>query len=161
MTTQGDAMQRLLLLVILTSGAAASANSPECPAGFKNRTPAQVLADHRAALAVGDVTTDVNCNYAEDAVVISDQGTTAGRENIFMALSGLVNFFGGVVPVVTDEQSVAILNNKTHMVRLLFTITVPCVSIPDGIDTYVIEKGQIQAQTAHGFPIFTCGPPPA
>lgn len=46
--------------------------------------------------------------------------------------------------------------SPTHMTRLLFTIDTPCVTVPDGIDTYIIRSGQIHAQTSHGFPVFHC-----
>jgi hypothetical protein len=61
---------------------------------------------------------------------------------------------------VNQEIVVSILDNRTHMVRTLFSITTPCVDINDGTDTYIIRDGRIQAQTAHGFPTFKCGPPP-
>lgn len=153
-------MQRLLVLVILMSAAGAAASEPICPPGYKTRTAAQVLVDHRAALAVGDVNTDVTCNYATDAVVIFDQGVNRGREAIRMSLQGFVNFFGGIMPIVTSEVAVTVLNSNTELVRLLFSVEVPCVSVPDGADTYVIKNGQIHGQTSHAFPVFTCGPPP-
>ena len=163
-------MQRWMLAIMISitalgAGAAAAHrpghghNNP-CPQGYKDRTPEQVLADHRAWLAVGDVDRDVRCNYAEDAVVISDQGIDSGREAIRLGLQGLVNFFGGAVPIVQSEIVVSILNNNTHMVKLLFSVETPCIDIPDGVDTYVIKRGQIHGQTAHGFPVFKCGPPP-
>ncbi|HEY4222150.1 MAG TPA: hypothetical protein VGO62_12425 [Myxococcota bacterium] len=148
--------------VIALASAPALATKPprECPRGFHDRTPEEVLADHQARLADGDIQGDVDCNYDADAVVIADGGVARGSDQIFAALSGFGAVFGGQVPIVNDEIVVSILNGNTYMVRLLFSITTPCVSIADGADTYIIKHGQIQAQTSHGFPTFTCGPPP-
>lgn len=156
-------MLRFALVVLVVASSFSALASPRdsiCPRGSKQRTPEQVLADHRAALAAGNVELDVQCNYASDAVVISDQGVVEGREAIAAALTGLVAFFGGALPVVHEEVVVSILKPGTHMVRLLFSVDTPCVAVPDGIDTYVIRNGQIHAQTAHGFPVFKCAPPP-
>ena len=54
------------------------------------------------------------------------------------------------MPTVTEEIIVPIINDHTYMVRLRFSLTLPFGSIPDGIDTYIITKGRIVAQTAHG-----------
>jgi hypothetical protein len=42
------------------------------------------------------------------------------------------------------------MNGHTSIVRLRFTLILPFGSIPDGLDTYVITKGRIVGQTAHG-----------
>ncbi len=129
-----------------------------CAPGLKNRTAAQVLVAHRAALAAGDWLA-VGCNYGKNAKVISDQGVTTGRADIVLALQGLSGFFGGTIPMLNQEVIVTILGGNTEMARVLFSITTPCVTIADGVDTYIIKDGRIQAQTAHGFPTFTCAPP--
>lgn len=153
-------MQRLLALVVMTLAGSAAAHDGDCPRGYRDRTAEEVLADHRAWLAVGDVDRDADCNYAIDAVVVSDQGVDQGREAIRASLQGFVNFFGGVVPIVHSEVVVTVLNNRTYLVRLLFAVETPCVDVPDGADTYVVKRGQIHGQTSHGFPVFKCAPPP-
>lgn len=134
-------------------------NDRLCARGYKHRTPEQVLASHFANLAAGNYAAE-RCNYAADAVVISDGGVTSGIDDIIASLAGFGAFFGGQVPTVNEEIIVTILDNRTHMARTLFSITTPCIDINDGTDTYIIRNGQIQAQTAHGFPTFKCGPPP-
>ncbi|HVS66128.1 MAG TPA: hypothetical protein VMT85_21800 [Thermoanaerobaculia bacterium] len=126
-----------------------------CPPHTRLRTPEEVLADHRAALAAGDLDA-VDCNYAADATVISDGGIDIGREAIKSSLAFFLRIFDGVQPMVVQEISISALNSQTHVVRLLFTIDTPCVIVPDGIDTYVIRNGQIHAQTSHAFPVFQC-----
>lgn len=136
---------------------AASAVPSHCPNDLHQRTPEQVLEDHRAALAAGDLDA-VACNYASDAVVISDGGIDVGHDEIRASLEFFLVFFGGVQPVVTQQITTEMPRNKDHMVRLLFTFDAPCVSIPDGVDTYIIRDGQIQAQTSHAVPVFSCPP---
>lgn len=139
-----------------------------CAADTYERTPEQVLDDHRAALAIGDFDA-VYCNYAEGAVVIADGGIDVGQDAIRASLEFVFQVFGGVLPQVVQQIVVEVPDHqqfpsaanldrsvRTHMVRLLFTLDTPCVIIPDGIDTYVIRSGQIHAQTAHGLPVFPC-----
>jgi hypothetical protein len=135
----------VLTLATLAPAAAATA----CPQGLQSRTPQQVLVDHRAALTAGDLELAM-CNFAEDAVVIHDNGIDRGRDAIRASLAFLQFVFGGVVPDVTEEIVEPIINNHTFMVRLRFELSLPFGSIPDGLDTYIITKGRIVAQTAHG-----------
>lgn len=126
---------------------------------IRNRSAEEVLEAHRAALAAGDWDRAL-CNYADDAVVVSDAGVTRGRDNIVADLQAIGGLFGGVIPQVNEEVIVSILNDRAEMGRVLFSINTPCIDINDGADTYIIKNGKIQAQTAHGFPTFKCGPPP-
>lgn len=154
-------MSALALVTVALLGAeVARAHDDLCPRNHRSRTPEQVLEDHRAWLAAGDVERDVQCNYARDAVVVSDMSVDQGRDAIRLSLLGLVQFFGGAVPAVHSEIIVTVMNDRTYLAKVLFSVETPCISVPDGIDTYVIKNGQIQGQTAHGFPVFTCGPPP-
>jgi hypothetical protein len=150
----------VMFALLALSSVPGSARRNDCPRGFRLRTAAEVLDSHRALLAAGDVETDVACNYAEDAVVISDQGVDGGRDAIFVSLSGLVAAFGGIMPTVTEQVVVPAFREGIDMVRIRFTLSTPCIDIPDGTDTYLIKNGQIHAQTAHGLPVFKCGPPP-
>jgi hypothetical protein len=149
----------VLFGLCLVSTAALANPQQSCPQGLQQRTPEQVLDDQRMWLAAGQFDL-AGCNYASDAVVISDGGVTTGRAAIVQQLTVLGQIFGGQVPMVNEEVVVSILNGNTYMARILFSIDTPCVDIPDGTDTYIIRNGRIQAQTAHGFPVFQCGPPP-
>lgn len=80
--------------------------------------------------------------------------------------------FGGPLPQVVQQITVEVPSEQQPqfppakvlhqppppppMTRLLFTIDTPCVTVPDGIDTYIIRSGQIHAQTSHAFPVFHC-----
>lgn len=152
----------LLTVVAAFAATSADAHRPrprDCDRSLRHRDAETVLADHRAALAAGDWVA-ARCNYADNAVVINDGGTTTGADNIIADLQFLASLFGGLIPVVTQEVVVSILNDRAEMARVLFSIETQCIDIPDGVDTYVVKDGKIQAQTAHGFPVFKCGPPP-
>lgn len=126
-----------------------------CDPETYERTPEEVLADHRAALATGDLDA-VHCNYSTDAKVIADGGIDEGHDEIRASQAFFLQVYGGTQPVVIQQIVVQALDTETSLVRLLFTIDTPCVIVPDGVDTYVIRRGQIHAQTSHAFPVFTC-----
>ena len=153
-------MQKILLLVVLMLSGSAFANGPVCHPSLKHRTPEQVLSSHFENLASGNFEAE-RCNYGADAVVISDQGVTSGVDDIIAALQGFGAVFGGQVPTVNAQVIVRIPHQRAHMARTLFSISTPCIDIPDGTDTYIIRDGRIQSQTAHGLPVFKCPPPPA
>lgn len=117
------------------------------------RTAEQVLQDHRAALASGDVKRDVKLNYAENAVVITVAGTDRGRDDIARSLENMVKLLGEAVPVVHSE-TVTVLDDATSIAQVVFSISSPRVKVTDGVDTYVIKDGQIYAQTVHVRPVF-------
>jgi ketosteroid isomerase-like protein len=147
--------------VVLAVAAAAAATPVDgCPNDLHKRTAAEVLEDHRAALAAGDLDAAM-CDYAEDAVVIHDGGIDHGAAEIEATLQILAAMFGGAVPRVDQEVSVSVLGPHTEMARVLFTVETACVLVPDGTDTYVVRRGKIEAQTAHGAPVFLCEPPPS
>ena len=118
-----------------------------------NRTAEQVLSDHRAALAEGDIDRDVQCNYAADAVVISDAGVDRGREAIRKRLLEIAALFRDAVPALT-AQTIVPLDEATSMARVLFSVATPGIEVADGVDTYIIKNGQIHWQSAHGRPVF-------
>lgn len=146
------------LLVALAIGATGEAQARECPAHLKDRDAAAVLASHRASLAAGDWQA-VACNYADDIVVVHDQGTTVGRAAVVQDLMNIGGLFGNTFPQVNEEVIVPIGRpDKKEMVRVLWSISTQCVDIFDGADTYIVGNGKIQAQTAHGAPTFRCAP---
>ena len=116
-----------------------------------SRTPEQVLDDHRAALAAGRVELDVQLNYAPGAVVISDHGVDTGRDAIRRALEGALALLGGAVPEVKSQVVIPVAGGTACMARVLFSVETPRMSV-HGVDTYLIQDGQIHAQTAHGSP---------
>ena len=144
-----------VLFVALASIGAYEVQASHCPHSLKQRGAAEVLASHRAALAAQDWQA-VACNYADDIVVVHDQGTTVGRDAVVQDLKNITGLFGASFPQVHEERVVAFGRPEQEMVRVLWSIVTPCVEIMDGADTYIVGSGKIQAQTAHGFPAFRC-----
>jgi hypothetical protein len=73
---------------------AAAAMPSHCPSNLHQRSPEQVLDDHRAALAAGDFDAAI-CNYATDAIVIGDGGIDTGHEQIRSSLEFFNRVFEG------------------------------------------------------------------
>jgi len=144
-----SAMTALVLAAIVLLGA----GTAEAKKDRKHdRTPGEVVADLRAALAAQDWDA-VASNYAEDAYVIDDQGILVGHADIVASYQSLVALFNGVSPTI-NQQDIFM-----DTVRVLYRLDAGWVVIPDGVDTFVIERGLIRRQTRHGLLEFT-GPPP-
>ena len=116
---------------------------PTCPAGTNLRTPAQVMQDHRAAIAALDWDA-FGCNYDLAAWAIFDLQICFGRTDITNFQMSRIAAFGGANETLVDET---IVNN---VARDLYTLAGGGLSIADGVSTYVIENGQIQRVTTHG-----------
>jgi hypothetical protein len=128
---------------------------PVCPknAVLKQRSAEETIRQHLAALKAGNFDLAI-CDFADDAVVIvapldgPEDGippqVTTGLDNIKMGLEGVIGLLGGPdVPVVNT------LTATDSVVQITFTgVGAPC-SIPDGSDTYIVEKGKITTQTVH------------
>jgi hypothetical protein len=163
--TAGSLTVRILVLAgffaVIGAASGAEANStllnaePECGPNLHQRTPQQVLADFRAALAAGNWAA-VRCNLDDDAVMISDSGVTNGEDEIIEEFQALSRFFGGTEPGIASEIVVSVLGGNRYMARQLYFIDTACVDIPDGANTYIIKGGQIAAITTHGFAVFSC-----
>jgi hypothetical protein len=153
-----DTKKTLGLAIVMAVGMGlvwAGAATAACSSELKERTPQQVLADHRAALAAQDWDA-ARCNFHPQAKMISDNGVSNGVDAIIAEFQALAEFFGGEVPIVYSEIFLSILDSERYMVRTLSNIDTTCVDVPDGTETYVIRKGQIQGLTTHGFFIFDC-----
>ena len=128
----------------------------ECDPLLKQRTPEAVLADLRAALAAEDWDT-VRCSFKTDAILISDNGVSVGVDAIVAEFQALSVFFGGSFVQVYQEIVVTIpRGDNRFMARVLYTVDTACADVPDGIDTYIIGRGQIVSLTTHGFIQFSC-----
>ena len=125
---------------------AASGSTPSpgdsCPRPNVLRTPEQVVRQHVAALASGDLA-GATCDYAEDATVLLPGQVVSGRDAIGQALAGFSGLLGGAPPAIET------LTSSGPLVLLTFQdLGAPC-TIPDGADTYVVVAGRILAQTVH------------
>ncbi|NUZ06258.1 nuclear transport factor 2 family protein [Piscinibacter koreensis] len=109
----------------------------------QHRTPQQVMDAHFAAVRSGELAR-ITADYAPDAVLMLAGSVAAGREQIGSAFSGLLQSAGAIA-------SLAITSLTVHGGYVLLTYTVDSehMLIPDGVDTFVIERGRIKLQTAH------------
>jgi hypothetical protein len=152
----GTRTRWLMVLAVVAAGLAwAETATAACSRELHERTPQQVLADHRAAITAGDWDA-ARCNFHPDAVLISDNGVSQGADAIVAEYQALVAFFGGNFDQVYQEIVVSILDSEKYMARVLYTVDTACSDVPDGIDIYLIRRGRIVALTTHGFIVFTC-----
>ncbi len=114
----------------------------KCPHHFGHRTAKQTIEEHISLMQAGKMD-EALCDYAEDAVVIMPGQTIRGREEIGNGLLGFMSLLGGAIPQVKT------LTATDSIVMITFSaVGTPC-TIPDGSDTYIVEKGRIVAQTVH------------
>lgn len=113
-----------------------------CPRPSHHRTAQQTIEQHLALMQAGKMEEAI-CDYAEDAVVIMPGQTIRGRDEVGQGLLGMTSVLGGVLPQVHT------LTAAGSVVMITFSADgTPC-TIPDGSDTYIVEHGQIVAQTVH------------
>jgi hypothetical protein len=106
------------------------------------RTPKQVIVEHQEALLSGDINRAM-CDYAPNARVLTADGVNIGRDAILQGFLAMANLFGGVMPTTTG------LHHTGEVVMVNWEVYTPGMSIPDGVDTFVIRFGQIYYQTVH------------
>jgi hypothetical protein len=132
---------------------AAKKPPPLCAKDLKKRTAEQTIEDHLAALQAGNFDLAM-CDFADDAVVllapldgpggmIPPQVTT-GLDNIKAGLMGVIGLLGS--PSVPQVQTLVATDT---VVQITFTAFGSPCTIPDGSDTYIVEKGKITTQTVH------------
>jgi hypothetical protein len=113
-----------------------------CSHELKHRTAEQTVRDHVAAIQAGNID-QAMCDFAEDAAIILPGQVVTGLDNSRGGLSGISALLGGAVPQIST------LTATSSVVLLTFTaFGTPCI-IPDGSDTYVVDKGKIVTQTVH------------
>ena len=83
------------------------------------------------------------CDFDENARVILPGQVIQGLDNIKGGLGGVGSLLGGAVPQVQT------LTSARSVVLLTFTANGNPCTIPDGADTYVVERGHITVQTVH------------
>lgn len=113
-----------------------------CSPDLKHRTPTEVIENHVALIGAGNLD-QAMCDYAPDATVILPGQIIRGVDQIRAALLGFQQLFGGATPTVVS------ITADGPVVLLTFFVFGSEFSIPDGADTYVIEKGAIRFQTVH------------
>ena len=147
---------------LATTPAYAKKPQTACSDDLKHRTPEEAIHEHLALLQAG-MLDQAMCDYAEDAEVVLPGQVVTGLANIRAGLEQIGGFLGGTIPTITT------FTPTDRLVMITFhALGTPC-QIPDGSDTYVVEKGHIVTQTVHdtftSAPGQTCplagGPPPS
>lgn len=114
------------------------------------RTPKQVMIEHQQALLAGDLDRAM-CDYAPNARVLTADGVHVGRDAILQGFMALAQLFGGVMPTTTG------MHHTGEVVMVNWEVYTPAMSVPDGVDTFVIRFGQIYYQTVHARIVFGDG----
>jgi len=121
---------------------AQAASRPGCSKDLKHRTPEETIREHLALLQAGYLD-QAMCDFADDAVIVLPNLPITGLDNIRAGLSNIGALLGSTVPTVTS------LTPSGSVVLITFVAFGSPCTIPDGSDTYVVEKGHIETQTVH------------
>jgi ketosteroid isomerase-like protein len=153
LTAAAAAALSLSALAVVAPRAAAAASRPGCSKDLKHRTAEQTIREHLALLQAGNLD-EAMCDYDDNAVVILPGQIITGLDNIRGGLSGVGALLGGAIPTIQTLTATA------DVVMITFSaFGTPC-TLPDGSDTYIIDKGHIVTQTVHdtfhSAPGFTC-----
>ena len=115
---------------------------PLCSKDLKHRTPEETIQEHLALLQAG-MLDQAMCDFADDATVVLPNQVVTGLANIRGGLEQIGGLLGGTVPTIDT------FTPTDRLVLITFhALGTPC-QIPDGSDTYVVEKGHIVTQTVH------------
>jgi hypothetical protein len=109
---------------------------------LKHRTPEQTILDHVASIEAGRLD-EAMCDFAPNAAIILPGQVVTGLDAIRGGLEGIGALLGGAPPEIRTITA--------HGSTVLLTFSAfgtPC-TIPDGSDTYIVEKGRIVTQTVH------------
>ena len=126
-----------------------SSTPPLCSNDLKHRTPEETITEHLFLLQNGNLD-QAMCDYADDATVVLPGQVVTGLTNIRAGLEQIGSLLGGTVPTVLSFTP----TDRLVLITIQ-ALGTPC-QIPDGSDTYVVEKGHIVTQTVHD--TFTSAP---
>jgi hypothetical protein len=118
-----------------------STNQPGA-ADLSKRTPEEIFAHHGQAMGAEDLDATM-MDFADTAVLVTSDGVRRDKDAIR-------NFFDGLFKALPQAQ----LGLKTiyYVDNVLFvewTGDSARASVSDGVDTFLLKDGLIQAQTAH------------
>lgn len=103
------------------------------------RTPQRIFADHGGRLGTGDLDLIV-VNYAEDAVLITPEGTFHGHD-------GVRRVIGRLLTDLPDADWQLAPQFADDVLFLQWSATTDAHRVTDGTDTFVFRDGLIGAQT--------------
>jgi hypothetical protein len=105
-----------------------------------SRTPQEVFQHHAEALGAEDLEGIVS-DYADDAVLITPDGTLRGKDGVRQGFTKLL----GDVPGASWELPTQIYEDDVLFLEWKATSSV--ARVEDGIDTFVFRDGLIRVQT--------------
>jgi hypothetical protein len=109
----------------------------------QDRTAQEVLDDHLSTSLNGKVEEDLERNYAEDVTIVSNWGVEHGHAGV----RRLAQLLTSQLPGCSFAYRLRLVEGEIGMLE--WTATSPAGSVEDGVDSYVIRNGRIQAQTIH------------
>ena len=120
-----------------------AAHDARCPMQLQHRSAEQVLEAHLAAVRSGNAAL-VACDYARDAVFLLPGSVAQGPEQIEAVFAGLFESAGAILSVTATSMT-----TQGGAILLTYTVDSEHIVVPNGVDTFVIEKGRIVLQTAY------------
>jgi hypothetical protein len=114
------------------------------------RTPEEVLDDHLATSLNGDVEDDLRRNYADDVTVVSNWGVGHGHDGV----RRMADLLRAQLLGCTFTYRLRLVDNGIGLLQ--WTAESTAGAVRDGVDSYVVRNGLIQAQTI----FYSLEPPP-
>lgn len=108
-----------------------------------SRSATEVLDDHLALAAAGDWRTDLERNVAPDIVVLTGFGVFEGVDQVRV----LAELLDAQLPDATFEYTTVVVRGE--MGFLEWHADADGARVRDGADSFLIQNGQIVAQTIH------------
>lgn len=109
----------------------------------QHRSAREVLEDHLRESTADSIESDLARNYSPDLVVLSGRGVYHGHDG----LRQLAELMRHELPESSFEYRTILLEGE--MGFLEWTGRSSTAYVDDGVDTYLIQHGQIVAQTTH------------
>lgn len=113
------------------------------PDSDADRPTAEVFRDHLERARRGDVTGDLERNYAEDVVVLSAYGVEHGREGA----RRLADLLEQQLPSARFDYALELVERDVALLE--WTAVADGARVDDGVDSFVVRDGRIVAQTIH------------
>jgi len=112
-----------------------------CGKHLNKRSVMEVLQDHLVAIARGDAAL-VACDYDPNAILIMPNTVIGGQDLIESFYEQRFSAAGGSIVVTPKSLTIA-----DDIALAEYSIWSPNIVVNDGVDTFVIHKGLITAQT--------------
>lgn len=112
-------------------------------AELEKRTTREVFNDHFELRKSGRIEDDIQRNYAENAMIVSNFGTFFGHDGVRHSAWVLHRL------LPTEEYRVSSLFVHNEIAFEEWEGDAPGVSVKQGIDAFIIKKGKIVVQTIY------------